>query len=177
MMWRHDQLSCTLIPTSSSTGYEARLQCAFCYGEIKDWKTGDTPKSKHQILFPYCKVTRGKPTNNVPIFIRRSAKALDVCLARFAAANKLSVTKTQRALNLRMTTWNPKERYYVQDRAITFPDDFPIKPEKMAAGGFYYRKPVANNPCIVECFWCSGRFYGVNNWEDNEDYVWTKHAQ
>ena len=48
------------------TGHADRVQCAFCRGCLRNWKSGDVPAQEHRRHFPDCPLMRGAITGNVP---------------------------------------------------------------------------------------------------------------
>ncbi|XP_050447705.1 E3 ubiquitin-protein ligase XIAP-like isoform X2 [Cataglyphis hispanica] len=153
------------------TGRCLEVQCFLCGTMISDWNYGDQAMARHRRTAPNCPfVIDPAGTCNVPFIPTTASVALESTNTTSSNTRRSDSDEGPEQLLSSVTPWlsNPltlREYETVSQRLQTF-DNWPlssiIRPEQLAAAGFYYLQYKD----LVECAFCKGI---LMNWKAGDD--------
>ena len=118
------------------TGISDRVQCAFCFGVLRNWEEGDEAMSEHARYFPNCPFILHEEVNNVPME-QITPTNPDVL------AQTLGITVNEGTDDLGVVMQRPKRPDMAIEsvRLKTFerwPTQMAQSAQDLASAGFYY---------------------------------------
>ena len=111
-----------------------RVQCAFCFGVLRNWEEGDDALGEHRRYFPNCPFVRGEDVGNEPIDHTRPPEGVRL---------GIPASSVESSDTLGVVTQRPKrpELAIESKRRETFqrwPTQLVQSAAEMVAAGFYY---------------------------------------
>ena len=111
-----------------------RVQCAFCFGVLRNWEEGDDAMGEHRRYFPNCPFIRGEDVENEPIDHTRPPEGVRL---------GIPASSVESSDTLGVVTQRPKrpELAIESKRRETFqrwPTQLVQSAAEMVAAGFYY---------------------------------------